>query len=315
VVVPILFILLLPSLGRRARDRLGCSGITPLGRGRTGAVRSSRCGWRLRRGCSSLPPACARGACGRPPPCSWSRTLDDPYRPRRIYLCFDMTTRVLMLTLRPHLNERLTPFGPHGGAIEGRRWRRRSASMFSCGRRLCRDSQPRAMLAWPAAWSSFHWRVILGLGAAWILAARDPDRQQPPAPFSKNKANLHLTSAEVGTSHPSTPARSSRARSSSASLRQVRPEEDLRFTLSTYLLAAHQRSVVQPVSMLLFLSRRTGIGGEYTTRPSTPRSTSSSSSHYRGRTDMRINGTYWAGAISAPPLDLPAQPNRTHSRK
>src|ERR1700730_13779066 len=47
-------------------------------------------------------------------------------------------------------------------------------------------------------WSSFHWRVILGLGAAWILDGLEIQIVKTAGTVLQNKATLHLTIAEVG---------------------------------------------------------------------------------------------------------------------
>src|SRR3954465_14929995 len=47
-------------------------------------------------------------------------------------------------------------------------------------------------------WSRFHTRVIVGLGAAWILDGLEIQIVNTAGTVLQDKATLHLTSAEVG---------------------------------------------------------------------------------------------------------------------
>src|SRR5205807_7474359 len=47
-------------------------------------------------------------------------------------------------------------------------------------------------------WTRFHWRVILGLGAAWILDGLEIQIVATVGTVLQDKATLHLTAANVG---------------------------------------------------------------------------------------------------------------------
>src|SRR2546423_13637396 len=47
-------------------------------------------------------------------------------------------------------------------------------------------------------WTRFHWRVILGLGAAWILDGLEIQIVATVGTVLQDKGTLHLTAADVG---------------------------------------------------------------------------------------------------------------------
>ena len=47
-------------------------------------------------------------------------------------------------------------------------------------------------------WTRFHWRVIIGLGAAWILDGLEIQIVNTSGTVLTDKATLHLIAAEVG---------------------------------------------------------------------------------------------------------------------
>src|SRR5438309_3757075 len=47
-------------------------------------------------------------------------------------------------------------------------------------------------------WTRFHWRVILGLGAAWILDGLEIQIVATVGTVLQDKGTLHLTAAQVG---------------------------------------------------------------------------------------------------------------------
>jgi MFS family permease len=147
-------------------------------------------------------------------------------------------------------------------------------------------------------WSRFHTRVIVGLGAAWILDGLEIQIVNTAGTVLQEKATLHLTSAEVG---------------SLASVYllgevvgalvfgrisdQIGRKKIFLATLITYLVASGISGLSFSLwFMLLFrFIAGTGIGGEYTAINSAIDELIPS--HYRGRTDIAVNGTYWAGAM------------------
>ncbi len=147
-------------------------------------------------------------------------------------------------------------------------------------------------------WTRFHWRVILGLGAAWILDGLEIQIVATVGTVLQDKATLHLTAADVG------------LLGSVYLLGEVvgalvfgwltdRLGRRRLFlvTLITYLLASGIAGL-SPNLWFLIIFRfiaGTGIGGEYTAINSAIDELIPA--RYRGRTDIAVNGTYWAGAM------------------
>jgi MFS family permease len=147
-------------------------------------------------------------------------------------------------------------------------------------------------------WSRFHWRVILGLGAAWILDGLEIQIVNTSGTVLTDKATLGLSSAQVG------------ALASVYLLGEVvgalvfaRLADQLGrkriflATLITYLLASGISGLAFAfwfMAIFRFIAG-TGIGGEYTAINSAIDELIPS--RYRGRTDIAVNGTYWLGAM------------------
>jgi len=147
-------------------------------------------------------------------------------------------------------------------------------------------------------WTRFHWRVILGLGAAWILDGLEIQIVATVGTTLQDKHTLHLTAANVG------------LLGSVYLLGEVvgalffgwltdRLGRRRLFlvTLITYLLASGIAGF-SPNFLFLIIFRfiaGTGIGGEYTAINSAIDELIPA--RYRGRTDIMVNGTYWAGAM------------------
>ncbi|OLE23376.1 MAG: MFS transporter [Actinobacteria bacterium 13_1_20CM_3_71_11] len=147
-------------------------------------------------------------------------------------------------------------------------------------------------------WTRFHWRVILGLGAAWILDGLEIQIVATVGTVLQDNRTLHLTAADVG------------LLGSVYLLGEVvgalffgwltdRLGRRRLFlvTLITYLLASGIAGF-SPNLWFLVIFRfiaGTGIGGEYTAINSAIDELIPA--RYRGRTDIAVNGTYWAGAM------------------
>jgi MFS family permease len=147
-------------------------------------------------------------------------------------------------------------------------------------------------------WTRFHWLVITGLGVSWILDGLEIQIVALVGTVLVDKGTLHLTTADVG------------------------------FLGSAYLLGevvgalvfgritdivGRKKMFVACLGLYLFASglgafsfnlwslvicrffAGTGIGGEYTAINSAIDELIPS--HYRGRVDIMVNGTYWAGAM------------------
>jgi MFS family permease len=147
-------------------------------------------------------------------------------------------------------------------------------------------------------WTRFHWLVITGLGVSWILDGLEIQIVALVGTVLQDKATLHLTTADVG------------------------------FLGSAYLLGevvgalvfgritdivGRKKMFIACLGLYLFASglgafsfnlwslvicrffAGMGIGGEYTAINSAIDELIPS--HYRGRVDIMVNGTYWAGAM------------------
>ena len=147
-------------------------------------------------------------------------------------------------------------------------------------------------------WTRFHWLVIVGLGVSWILDGLEIQIVALVGTVLQDKATLHLTTGDVG------------------------------FLGSVYLfgevlgalvfgritdLVGRKKMFVTCLALYLFASglgafsfnlwsllicrffAGMGIGGEYTAINSAIDELIPS--HYRGRVDIAVNGTYWAGAM------------------
>ena len=144
-------------------------------------------------------------------------------------------------------------------------------------------------------WSRFHWMVILGLGTAWILDGLEI-QLVASAGYAKT---LGMSSAQVGLT------------STIYLLGQVQWCVDLRsadrqagaarrlfiITLAIYLIGSGVAGL-SPTVWFFWVFRfiaGMGIGGEYSAINSAIDELIPGK--YRGRVDLAINGTYWAGAM------------------
>jgi MFS family permease len=147
-------------------------------------------------------------------------------------------------------------------------------------------------------WTRFHWRVILGLGAAWILDGLEIQIVATVGTVLQDKATLHLTAADVG------------LLGSIYLLGEVvgalffgwltdrlGRRKLFLITLITYLVASGIAGFAGSLWFLLIFRfiAGLGIGGEYTAINSAIDELIPAK--YRGRTDIAVNGTYWAGAM------------------
>src|SRR3954468_11580394 len=147
-------------------------------------------------------------------------------------------------------------------------------------------------------WTRFHWRVILGLGAAWVLDGLEIQIVATVGTVLQDKSTLHLTAADVG------------LLGSVYLLGEVvgalffgwltdrlGRRRLFLITLITYLLASGIAGFSTTLWFLLIFRfiAGLGIGGEYTAINSAIDELIPAK--YRGRTDIAVNGTYWAGAM------------------
>src|ERR1700716_3360329 len=147
-------------------------------------------------------------------------------------------------------------------------------------------------------WSSFHWRVVVGLGAAWILDGLEIQIVNTAGTVLTDGKTLHLSSAEVGLLASVYLLGEVVGALVFARLAdQIGRKKIFLATLITYLVGSGI-SGLAPAFWVMVIFRFiacTGSGGEYTAINSAIDELIPS--RYRGRTDIAINGTYWAGAM------------------
>jgi MFS family permease len=167
---------------------------------------------------------------------------------------------------------------------------------MSAAARTVRSLVPARMDRLP--WARFHWRVILGLGAAWILDGLEIQIVNTSGTVLTDKHTLGLSAAEVGLLASVYLLGEVVGALVFARLAdQIGRKKIFLATLITYLLASGI-SGLAPTFWFMIIFRfiaGTGIGGEYTAINSAIDELIPS--RYRGRTDIAVNGTYWAGAM------------------
>lgn len=142
-------------------------------------------------------------------------------------------------------------------------------------------------------WSRFHWLVIVGLGVSWILDGLEIQIVSQAG----YQDSLHLTNGDVGTvgsvylAGEVVGALVFGRITDSLGRRRL-----FLITLGVYLIASGLAAFSWDLWSLLVLRfvAGTGIGGEYTAINSAIDELIPS--HYRGRVDIAVNGTYWGGA-------------------
>lgn len=168
----------------------------------------------------------------------------------------------------------------------------------SSGADVVRSLVPARMDRLP--WSAFHWRMIIALGITWILDGIEIGLASAIGDVLRNKETLGLDAQVVGWS-----GFLYLAGEVFGALYFGRQADKLGrrklfiITLAVYLIANGLTAL--SFSTWFFLATRfvagMGIGGEYAAIHSaidelTP-------ARYRGRVDIAIAGTYWAGAMIA----------------
>jgi MFS family permease len=147
-------------------------------------------------------------------------------------------------------------------------------------------------------WSPFHSRVVIGLGSAWILDGLEIQIVNAAATVLTDGRTLGLSSAEVGILASIYLLGEVVGALVFARLAdQLGRKRIFLATLVIYLLASGISGLAFSfwfMAIFRFLAG-TGIGGEYAAINSAIDELIPS--HYRGRVDIGINGTYWAGAM------------------
>src|SRR5579875_3483563 len=160
-------------------------------------------------------------------------------------------------------------------------------------------------------WSRFHTRLVVALGVAWVLDGLEVTIASNSAGLISQRGSLHLSSAAVSFSIGTVYLLGEVAGALFFGRLSDRFGRRNLFmiTLGVYLfggvLTACTAGTSQPWVYWLDVSRFVagmGIGGEYAAINSAIDELIPS--HYRGRVDIAVNGTYWAGAALGSGLGL-----------
>src|SRR5579859_1658549 len=147
-------------------------------------------------------------------------------------------------------------------------------------------------------WSRFHWRVIMGLGSAWILDGLEIQIVSAVGTVLQDNHTLHITAAQVGLLGSVYLFGEVVGALFFGRITDLLGRRRLFIlTLAIYLVASGLAAFSFNFGFLLVCRfvAGTGIGGEYTAINSAIDELIPS--YYRGRTDIAVNGTYWAGAM------------------
>jgi MFS family permease len=147
-------------------------------------------------------------------------------------------------------------------------------------------------------WTRFHWRVILGLGSAWILDGLEIQIVSAVGTVLQDQGTLHLSAAGVGLLGSVYLLGEVVGALVFGRITDLLGRKRLFIlTLAIYLVASGLAAFSFSFWFLLICRffAGTGIGGEYTAINSAIDELIPS--YYRGRTDIAVNGTYWAGAM------------------
>jgi MFS family permease len=146
-------------------------------------------------------------------------------------------------------------------------------------------------------WGRFHTRVVLALGITWILDGLEVTLAGALSGALKNSPTLQFSNLDIGVANSAYLAGAVLGALGFGWLTDRIGRRKLFFiTLTLYLLATAATALswsIGSYALFRFLTGA-GIGGEYTAINSTIQELVPA--HYRGWTDLVINGSFWIGA-------------------
>jgi MFS family permease len=146
-------------------------------------------------------------------------------------------------------------------------------------------------------WSAFHTRVVVALGITWILDGLEVTLAGALSGALKNSPTLQFSNLDIGFANSAYLAGAVLGALGFGWLTDRIGRRKLFFiTLTLYLLATAATALswsIGSYALFRFLTGA-GIGGEYTAINSTIQELVPA--HYRGWTDLVINGSFWIGA-------------------
>ncbi len=149
-------------------------------------------------------------------------------------------------------------------------------------------------------WSTFHWKVVAGLGTVWILDGLEVTIVGAVASrLTESDSGIHLTTADIGSAAATYVAGACFGALFFGQLTDRFGRRKLfMVTLGLYILAtvATAFSVAPWYFFLVRFLTGTGIGGEYAAINSAIDELIPARN--RGQVDIAINGSYWVGAAA-----------------
>jgi MFS family permease len=146
-------------------------------------------------------------------------------------------------------------------------------------------------------WGRFHTLIVFALGITWLLDGLEVTLAGAVASALKSSPALHFSNADVGIGGSAYIAGAVLGALGFGWLTDRLGRRKLFFiTLFLYVAATAATAFSWDLASFVLFRFLTGagIGGEYTAINSTIQEFTPA--HYRGRTDLAINGTFWVGA-------------------